>query len=369
MKILYDHQAFSEQTYGGISRYYAELISGINKTGVNKASLSLLFSNNIHLKEIGLDVSSFFPNYTFPKKLETMYRLNKLYSELVIHWSTFDIFHATNYNPSFVPHLKGKPFVVTFYDMIHEKFAGKYKELGDVTQVIEYKRTLAEQANCVIAISESTKKDIVDLLNINPDKIQVVYLGSSLVHTSPQAIVKNQESKPYLLYVGKRDAYKNFPRFLNAVSSLLRHYDIQLICAGGGLFSSEEQSQIRLLGLEEYIEQKNIDNDATLQRLYSSAQAFVFPSLQEGFGIPVLEAFSCGCPCILSDTSSLPEVACEAAVYFDPLSEHSIMKTVESVITDNTLRNILIANGYSRLNDFSWERTVLETLAVYETCF
>lgn len=366
MKILYDHQAFSEQTYGGISRYYAELIAGINQMPNSQAHLSLLFSNNIHLRESGLKVSPFFPNHVFPKKLEIMYRLNKLYSELALYRSSFDIFHATNYNPYFVSRLKGRPFVITFYDMIHEKFAGQYEELGDVTQITKYKKILAERADCIIAISESTKKDIVDLLNINPNKIQVVYLGSSL--NTQSNLVWPKPTKPYLLYVGKRDAYKNFPKFLSAVSLLLKQYKLTLICAGGGAFTLEEQALVRALGLEQYIEQKRIDDDRALQALYGSAQAFVFPSLYEGFGIPVLEAFSCGCPCVLSNTSSLPEVADEAAIYFDPTSENSITKAVERIITDNVLRNLLIKNGQKRLEKFSWGRSVTETLAVYKTC-
>lgn len=366
MNILYDHQAFSEQTYGGISRYYAELISGVKVNAENQTCISLIFSNNAHLREAGMKFLPFFSDSAIPKKREAIYYINKLYSEHSLYRNHFDVFHATNYNPYFLSRLKGKPFVITFYDMIHEKFAGQYKELGDVTQVIRHKKLLAERAGRIIAISESTKKDIVDLLNIDPDKIDVIYLGSSFKDQSNTVSSKLTES--YLLYVGKRDAYKNFPKFLYAVASLLKGNDLVLLCAGGGVFSAEEQMLIRKLGLERLVEYKPIDNDETLKGYYGSAIAFVFPSLYEGFGIPILEAFSCGCPCILSNTSSLPEVALEAAVYFDPTNEDDITKAVQRVINDEVLRTELIEKGRKRLANFSWDKTVSETLHVYKEC-
>lgn len=366
MHILYDHQVFSEQTYGGISRLYAELIAGINDTPEDQAQLALFFSNNEYLREKGMNVPTFLPNLAFPKKIQILYRLNKLASELALWRGSFDVFHATNYNPYFIPRLKGKPFVITFYDMIHERFAGQYKELGDVSEIITHKKILAERANCIIAISESTKRDVVELLQIDPDRIRVVYLGSSLQNTPLPT--SSDVDKPYLLYVGKRDAYKNFPLFLKAVSPLLKQHQLLLICAGGGQFAPDEQVLIESLGLQQHVRQQFIDTDQTLQRLYASAQAFVFPSLYEGFGIPVLEAFSCGCPCILSNSSSLPEVAAEAAVYFDPTDQRSIEEAVERVISDAAFRNQLSVSGRERLLKFSWRQTITETLATYATC-
>lgn len=364
-RIFFDHQVFSQQEYGGISRYFCELITGINQTHEHKAHLSLLFSNNAHLREVNLKAYPFLPNFSFPKKLEILYRINQLHTAMELKRSNYDLFHATSYDPSFIPHLRGKPFVVTFYDAIHERFGGQYKELSDVSQIIEHKKLLAKQATGIIAISASTKNDLVELHGVDPDKVHVVHLGSSF-----GAAVQNESpaaSFPYILYVGKRDAYKNFPKFLTAVSPLLNRDKLTLICAGGGVFTDEEQALIRQLNLESLVTYRPI-NDKTLQGLYGSARVFVFPSLYEGFGIPVLEAFACGCPCVLSNTSSLPEVADDAALYVDPTNEISITQAVEQVITDDALRNSLIAKGYQRLNQFSWERTVAQTLAVYEKC-
>lgn len=365
MNIFYDHQIFSQQEYGGISRYFCELIKEVDLTADNKAYLSLLLSNNAYLRESELKVSPFFSKRDFPKKEEILYRLNQVYSLLDLRRVSYDIFHATNYNPYFIPHLKGKPFVVTFYDAIHERFGGKYKELSDVAQIVKDKKKLAEQATAIIAISESTKRDLIELLDVNPSKIHVVYLGNSL-----NIIAKNKrpDSKfPYILYVGKRDAYKNFAKFLNAISSLLKKYEMKLICAGGGAFTVEEKKFIQSLNLESFVTSEPI-NDIVLQDLYRSARAFVFPSLYEGFGIPVLEAMACDCPCVLSNTSSLPEVAGDAAIYFDPSDEESIAESVERVISDETLRNSLIDKGKQRLSLFSWNHTAAQTIEIYEQC-
>jgi glycosyltransferase involved in cell wall biosynthesis len=108
-------------------------------------------------------------------------------------------------------------------------------------------------------------------------------------------------------------------------------------------------------------------NDSILHELYREAHAFIFPSLYEGFGIPILEAFACGCPCILSNTSSLPEVAGEAAIYIDPTDRDSIAIAVERIIMDTELRHVLIERGKKQLERFSWQRTIEDTLNLYNS--
>jgi glycosyltransferase involved in cell wall biosynthesis len=103
-----------------------------------------------------------------------------------------------------------------------------------------------------------------------------------------------------------------------------------------------------------------------MKKLFAHARAFVFPSLYEGFGLPVLEAFSCGCPVMLCNTSSLPEVGGDAALYFDPLDRDSFTSTLERLLNDNPLRMLLITRGYERLQQFSWEKTAMNTKKVYE---
>lgn len=365
MNVFFDHQTFSLQSFGGISRYYSELITGINRTNDNEAYLSLLLSNNVHLRESGLFTNNLLPERNFYKKSQITYRTNQAYTIAQLHKKSFDIFHATYYDPYFIPHLKGRPFTITFLDMIHEKFSDQFSGFPDSQLATRQKKTLADRADRIIAISESTKKDIVELFNVDPAKIDVIYLGSSL-QPAANHVIKNQISSPYLLFVGRRERYKNFNGLIRAIHPLLKKYKVKLICAGGGAFSKEEEEIIHNFNLGGLVEQQAIFDDTALQEFYLQAVAFIFPTMYEGFGIPVLEAFACDCPCIISNLSSLPEVGGNAALYIDPMVADSISNAVEQLIQNSELRLTLIERGREQLKHFSWQRTVIDTLNSYK---
>lgn len=364
MRIFFDHQTFSLQSFGGISRYYAELITGINGVPDNHAYLSLLFSNNVHLQEKGIAPCKLFSNVNFYRKERIAYRLNKAYNIAQLNQRKYDIFHPTYYDPYFIPHIKDHPFVITFLDMIQEKFANQFPGLDDGGITTNHQRILANRADKIIAISESTKLDIIELLNVNPDKIEVIYLGNSIKRIPSK--LEDKKTIPYLLFVGRRERYKNFEGLLKAIHFLLSKHRIKLVCAGGGAFTEEENKLVHSLGVEDLVEQHPI-NDLILQDLYRRAIVFIFPTFYEGFGIPVLEAFACDCPCIISNSSSLPEVGGNAALYIDPNSAESIVTAVEKIIDSSALRESLILRGREQLKHFSWNNTVSETLKVYKS--
>jgi glycosyltransferase involved in cell wall biosynthesis len=369
MKIFFDHQTFSLQNYGGISRYYAELIYALDSHEQSESYLSILFSENIYLKEIKKKTLPLLPNYSFPGKVSLRYMLNKAYCKYDIRQSQFDIFHPTYYDPYFLNAIHGKPFVVTFLDMIHELFSKQFPQLAADQKITNYKREVAQKATSIIAISESTKRDIVNLFDINPDKIKVIYLGSSSKFSSKELLKDTIDTKqymPFLLFVGNRENYKNFTWFIKNVASVLIKYKLRIVCAGGGSFSKKERELFSNLRISELLEQRPI-NDEILSDLYRRALVFVFPSLYEGFGIPLLEAFACGCPCIVSNRSSLPEVARDAALYIDPDDPDSLTYAVDCLITDSMLRNTLIERGRQQLSNFSWGKTAQETLTLYES--
>jgi glycosyltransferase involved in cell wall biosynthesis len=365
MKIFFDHQTFSQQNYGGISRYFCELIAGINQfQDQHQAHLSLLFSNNVHLKETSLSALPFFPGLPFLKTQPYFYRLNKAYSLIEMRTRSYDVFHATYYEPYFLEHIRKRPVVITFHDLIHEKYHDVFPELAADRQVIAWKKKIVHRATAIIAISENTKRDLIAFYDIPPDRIRVIY------HGPPVFPEKNKPEpgfeSPYLLFIGNRGMYKNFLPFIQAVAPLLISQQIRVICAGGGAFSVEEKTALQQLNLTNLVEQQPI-NDDSLRQLYSQALGFVFPSLYEGFGIPVLEAFASNCPCLLSDRSSLPEVAGSAALYFDPENPESIRETVERFLLNPILRQQLTDLGRHQLQKFSWEKTVRETLDLYES--
>lgn len=364
MNVLYDHQTFSLQDYGGISRYFFELIKRFGDDEIH-CHVSLLFTNNAYLnKNSYKGVYPFFPGQHFPGKNTVKKYFNQGQSVLNLKKQRFDIFHPTYYDPYFLNYLKGKPFVVTFLDIIHEKFADKYEALGHDRKIYSHKKILLENAAKVIAISQCTKEDITDIFGTDSSKIEVIHLGSSF--NAIQAKAARVFQNPYLLFVGNRDLYKNFDFFLRSVAGLLKGSKIYLVCAGGGEFTTAELNLISKLGLKELVKHLSI-NDIILLNLYQNALAFVFPSLYEGFGIPILEAFSCGCPCLLSTGGSLREVAGDAAQYFDPENPGSIQDAFSAVIDNHLTRDNLIAMGYERLKLFSWDKTYKKTIQLYQS--
>jgi glycosyltransferase involved in cell wall biosynthesis len=370
MKIIYDHQVFESQNFGGISRYYAELIK-YNPT----AELSLKYSDNIYLQDKYFDkfailsqhyeYEKFFPRFHFKGKGTLCQYYNKVKgrNNLAITINNlkkhdFDLFHPTYYDPYFINYLKDKPFVLTVYDMIHELIFPK--DFPNYKIIVSNKKRLILQADVIIAISENTKKDILRFFPDLTEKIKVIYLGFSF----PQ-LDANEKKEDYILYTGARYFYKNFNNFIKAVAPLLIKYDLRLVCTGHP-FNDEEKSLLDDLHIDDRAICK-FASDAELCGLYAKALAFVFPSLYEGFGIPVLEAFASQCPAVLSNTSSLPETGGDAAVYFDPYSTEDMRMQIERVICSSSLQKEMINKGKERLKQFSWQKCARDTMEVYNS--
>ena len=264
MKIQYDHQIFTQQQYGGISRYFYELIKRFD--GIeNNCNVATLFSDNAYYnKEINQKLKSFFPNNNFRGKGRIVKKINQEVSNLKIGKGDFDVFHPTYFDHYFINRLKGKPFVVSFYDMIHEKFSNQFEELKLDTKIFDNKKRLLEHSSKIIAISETTKKDIIELFDVDSSKIEVVYLGNSLQYFEKgnNRLVEDD----YLLFVGNRAIYKNFIFFVTAIAPLLIDNNLKLICAGGGNFSQEELTLLQRLKVEERVVFKQIVNDDILAK-------------------------------------------------------------------------------------------------------
>ncbi|CAM3673654.1 glycosyltransferase family 4 protein [Flavobacterium chungbukense] len=365
MKILYDHQIFTEQQYGGISRYFFELIKRY-ENNENSCEVATFFSNNAYYnKSFNPSLNKFLPENNFKGKVRLANYLNKVQSLNKVAKGDFDVFHPTYYNDSFISKIKNKPFVVTFYDMIHEKFSDQFEILKSDDKILDNKKRLLEKSSRVIAISQTTKNDIIELFDVDSSKIDVVYLGSSLENFNIEN--KSLVEEDYVLFVGNRGNYKNFDFFLNAIAELLIQENLKLVCAGGGEFSHEERILISFLKLDSRVIFKKILNDNDLSNYYSNALFFCFPSLYEGFGIPVLEAFASGCPILLSNGGSLPEVGGDAAIYFDPTDQDSLRKSMIELLNDEKLRFLLKEKGYKRLEKFSWDKTFENHLDVYKS--
>lgn len=364
MKVLYDHQCFVQQQFGGVSRYHFQLVKELNKLQDVEAKLSLKYSNNFYINEDkSFKVRRFFPNHKFYFQRTILDYINRLYTNRDLVNGDYDIFHPTYFNPYFLNHLHNKPFIITVYDLIHEKYP---EIINAIDKTLEHKKLLLSKANLIIAISESTKNDLMQIYNIPAEKIEVTYLAASINKSLASSNIKIDLPEKYILFVGNRDFYKNFNNFILAVEPLLKeHKDLILICAGGGIFTNEEKKLFHSKELENKIMHKGAD-DVMLANLYSNALAFIFPTLYEGFGIPALEAMNCDCPVVMSNTSSLPEVGGEAAIYFDPNNIDDMREKIKLIIINKDLRNEIILKAKTQRQKFSFEKTARQTLEVYK---
>jgi glycosyltransferase involved in cell wall biosynthesis len=377
MKILFDHQIFELQRWGGVSRYFLELLRGLR--GRVDVELALGRSRNEYVPELnrllGMHVSDAGHRETFlararvPGRKQLFSVAKRLLPSIQasrvnlatalgrLRGGGYELFHPTYFDPYFLEPLAHRPFVLTIYDLAHDVFPDLFP--GDDTSA--RRRLLASRAARIIAISAHTKRDVVEHLGVDPDRVDVVHLG--LAWSAP---ARRPERLPdrYVLYTGTRSAYKNWAPFVRALAPLiLDDPALHLVCSGHP-FSPEERAHLERLRIAGRVLHVSAD-EGVLRALYAGAAAFAFPSLYEGFGLPVLEAFSEGCPAALARTSSLPEVGGDAALYFDPTDEGSMRASVARLLDDAALRATLIARGRARVREFSWDATCAGTAESY----
>ncbi|PTQ99292.1 glycosyltransferase involved in cell wall biosynthesis [Mucilaginibacter yixingensis] len=360
VKVLFDHQKFSEQRYGGITRYFAALIDALKTDPEFDYRVGALYSNNYYIRNEHLPLNNFVGRWLLDGDARRQYKWNKQYSKRAIGGSDYDVFHPTYFHPYFLKRVK-KPYVITMHDMIYEALP-EYFTNTDITP--RHKQQTTERADAVIAISESTRRDLMQLLNIPAEKITMIHHGLDL-QTPLQFEPVPGLPENYILFVGERGNYKNFFRFAEACAQLLREYpDLHVVLAGGGQPQVADALAIQRLHLNNRCHQYNV-TDAQLNYLYQHAQVFVFPSLYEGFGYPLLEAFKAGAPVAASNTSCFPEIGGDAVQYFNPYETAEIYQAIKAVLDDSTLRTGLINKGGERLKLFPVEKQKAKTLELY----
>jgi len=369
MRILLDPQTYNEQKFGGISRYYTELYLELNKVEGVSMTCPIVYSDNLHLKEAGLFrgftnavvESAWIPKFLRKKILKKTKPKNIQSAKKALLAQNFDVFVPTYYTPYFLDAIGDKPFVLTVYDMIHEIFPQYF--LRDLS-VSKNKKLLMEKATKIIAISESTKQDILKIHpHIDANKIEVVYLSHSIKSTQK---VNLDLPDNYILFVGNRTIYKNFIFFLKAVAPLLNaNKKLFVVAAGGNKFNAEEVRLINDLGVSKQLIQQNFE-DHELATYYANAKCFVFASEYEGFGIPVLESMACGCPVVLAHHSSFPEVAGDAGVYFELHNAEDLKNKVAGLLENPAMRDEFSRKGLEQVEKFSWQKTAHDCLKVYQ---
>jgi glycosyltransferase involved in cell wall biosynthesis len=363
LRIAYDHQIFCAQSVGGISRYFSSIAEQLYLQGEEVGVFAPLHRNQ-YLDSLPKSVvHGFRVRRYFPKTGQIMLWPNRIVAKKLVEMWQPDIVHETYYSKTSCAPI-GAFKVLTVYDMIHEK----YPQWGSRwDQSASLKRMALDRADHVICISENTKKDLLDLYNLDQQKVSVVHLGvSNPSYRSGECLSRGVEARPYLLYVGARPGHKNFLGLLKAYASSYRlRRDFDLVAFGGGEFTHTELQELAMLELDPNQVRQLSGGDELLAQLYGRASAFIYPSLYEGFGLPPLEAMGYRCPVICSNTSSMPEVIGDAGEYFNPEVTYDMSDAIERVVYFPSRAEELVRKGQQRQANFSWERCAGQTLKIY----
>jgi len=354
-----DHQIFLSQRFGGISNYHSIINQTINDgQAADRSTILALGSNNEYLEG---KMAFLKPLNIRGKKV--LRAINERTVSRIM--PSFDVFHPSYYDNYFLSVAGKPPFVLTVHDMIPER--NFYHDDIGLT-LISNKKNLINKASRIIAISEATKKDLLSFYDVDPDRIDVIHHGYPVNFDRLRGKATTTEgpvaAKPYFLFVGTRHAYKNFPFFIESIAAFLRKEDMEVRVVGP-LPSPAEQQLLESLKISSQVRFCGQVPDRELFQLYNQAYAFIFPSLEEGFGLPLLEAATAGCPILCSDIAVFREIAGDSALYFDPRSKESFTGQVQTVLSGETRRNDLIARGTQNLKRFSWEDAAQKTLETY----
>lgn len=359
---------------GGIGRYVRELVGAL---------ASIDSSTNYSLFIAGASASLPSPlgnNFTWkptritPKWFARVWHRARI--PLPVQWfsGNVDLFHATDF--VLPPALPVIPTVLTVHDLsfvhVPESASPSLKKYLDVV----VPRSIYN-ATHILADSEATRSDIISLYSVSSSKVSVLLSG---VNQSFKPIADhklslttrnkyNLEDVPYIITVGTVQPRKNYIRLIHALAMLhSRGIKIHLVISGGkGWLDNPIYDTIAQTHMQEFVHFIGFADDADLPVLYSAATCLAFPSLYEGFGLPILEAMACGIPVVTSNLSSLPEVAGDAALLIDPYDVNAIADALQQLIEDQPLRDRLIQKGLSRVKEFTWQKSARQLLDIYQT--
>ncbi|MDM0081327.1 glycosyltransferase family 1 protein [Variovorax sp. J31P179] len=357
---MFDGTVFADQAYGGVSRYLVELARNIVLDGRMAATVHAPFYVSKYLDDLrakGVQVQGrrlpvFRGTSLIARNLNRLQRVDQKY----------DVFHSSWY-PERRPCAREKILAISVYDMIAELFPG---EVSNAKSQSFEKKTALNLADVIFAISETTKKDLIEIAGVEAEKIVVTPLATSIFEI-PVDRESNKSGVPYILYVGRRAGYKNFSSLLEAfTSSTMINSEFQLVCFGGENFSRDETERLRKLPAKGPGSVIRISgNDVSLAQRYAEAALFVCPSKYEGFGIPLLEAMACGCPVVSTRAGSLQEVGGNAPFYAPDPTPEALKFAMESILFDRSALDRGTEAGLRQARQFSWRTTAEKTVDTY----
>lgn len=398
MRIGIDCRTILNPGYGeaaGIGHYTFFLVNNLLK--IDKKNEYVLFFDNLLSKDAAEEMTKgasnvkikFFPFHQYKHYLPFVF--SHLLTAGAIEREKLDVFHSPAYT---LPMSYNGKSVITVHDLAIYKNPEWFAEKFLVGQSFSTKTLVPKslkKAKKIIAVSKNTKKDIIEIFKINPEKVEVIYEGvefrnipsreDSVCGLESEICFENLKIKyglkdNYILFLGTIEPRKNIPTLIKSFSKLVSQSKnlkekYQLILAGAkgwkyeNIFKEIEEGQKKLGGDGEIKYIGYIPGREKFTLMKGSA-CFVFPSLYEGFGLPILEALSLGVPTITSNKSSLPEIAGQAALLVDPENIDEIFKALEKILTDKNLRSELGKRGIDQAKKFDWKKCAEETIKIYK---
>jgi mannosyltransferase len=341
--IVIDAIIFSLQKHGGISTYFKNLIQILDSE--NTKSAVFIYEPDVKIASKRL----IFQNKRILERIRPIKIVNKEKSTTLLH--------SSYYRVSKSKYVKN---VITVYDFIYEKFEKNI--IKKYIHIIQ-KSIAVKNSSAIICISESTKNDFLEYYpNYDPNKIFVIHLAHSTksVEFENDFNFDNKFLKPYCLFIGMRSFHKNF----NSCVLALKDLEIEFKIIGGGNLNKKELALLDSTIPGRYQHLTNVDN-AALNKYYENAICLLYPSIYEGFGLPILEAMANGCAVITTNASSIPEVAGNAAILLEEPSPSFIKDSIISLMDSNFNKSI-IHKGFRNCEKFSWDKTISNTMDLYK---
>ncbi|WP_395616637.1 glycosyltransferase family 4 protein [Aquirufa sp.] len=339
--VVVDGIIFSLQKFGGISMYFKNVIKNIRH--IDDKKLKVIGYNNESQSDL---IDEILDRRVLEQYRDIDFKINN--QSAILHSSYYRISKEKNFIN-----------VVSVYDFLYEKFESNlFKKSVHKFQ----KNHAISNAHSVICISESTKADFLEFYpKFNEQNVYVTHLSHSKeFKVSSEFKLSDKFNRPYVIFVGMRSKHKNFDICVKALAGL---NDVNLIIIGGGQFSKEEYVLLNR-NLKNRFEHKLNISSEELSIYYQNAICLLYPSIYEGFGIPILEAMASGCPVISTNSSSIPEVSNNSAILLDDPCQGSVKEAIKFLLTEqNNLKYIQL--GLDNVKRFSWEKTALKTLDIY----
>lgn len=374
MRIGIDARLYGTK-HAGIGRYTQNLIHSILKQ--SHKHHYVIFTD----KEFFSDFKD-YPNVSLVKAKHPIYSLSEqIFFPVLLYQSKLDLLHVPHFN---LPILYFKKSVVTIHDLIKNFSKGpetttrhpwlySLKRLG---YLIITKITV-QKSNHIITPSEYVKNDLIKHYHVPESKISVTYeaVSSQLKKTSldlkakKELLNKYNLSQPFLIYTGSLYPHKNVEMLIRSVGIYNQEKELDLhlvLVSARSVFLDRIEKKVRDLNLSHRVKLLGFVPDDDLSKIYHLSLALVQPSLMEGFGLTGLEAMKLGLPVVSSSATCLPEIYGDAAIYFDPKQESSLIQALEKIVKDKELRQKLITRGLSQVQKYSWSKTAKLTLKVYQ---